>query len=153
MTEVTGPASSDRRTSPQSTASLDALLASLAPALQPGVWVYAQLPLASDPHALAPLASFREAEGWTVIVAEAIAEAAGLAPRFRAAWITLTVASELAGVGLTAAFARVLAEAGIACNVMAGVCHDHLFVPASQGATALACLQSLQRDAARKLAV
>lgn len=129
------------------------LLASLAPVLQPGVWVYAQLPLEADLQAFAPLATFREAEGWTVILSEAQAQAAGLTVHFRAAWITLTVASDLAGVGLTAAFARVLAEAGIACNVMAGVCHDHLFVPVEQGPAAMNCLDALQRDAARNLPV
>lgn len=128
---------------------LRALLADLEPVLQPGVWVYAQLPPDGDPSGLRPLASFWEAEGWTLILPEAAAQGAGLAPRFRAAWITLTVPSELDGIGLTAAFATALADVGIACNVMAGVCHDHLFVPVAQGPAALACLQALQRTAAR----
>lgn len=134
-------------------AALTALLARLEPALQPGVWVYAQLPPEADPYLLRPVATFREAEGWTLILAEDAARAAGLTSRFRAAWITLTVPSDLDGIGLTAAFATALAEAGIACNVMAGVCHDHLFVPAGQGPAALACLQALQRAAARDLTV
>jgi hypothetical protein len=127
---------------------LHTLIASLAPELQPGVWVYAQLPVTADPGPLQPLACFREAEGWTVVVAEDTALAAGLRVHFRAAWITLTVHSALEGVGLTAAFATALAEAGIACNVMAGVCHDHLFVPLAQGPAALDCLHRLQRAAA-----
>jgi hypothetical protein len=131
---------------------LQQLLASLTPELQDGVWVYAQLPVDADPQTLRPLATFRESEGWTLILPEPTAQAAGLTVRFRAAWITLTVPSELEGIGLTAAFATALAEAGIACNVMAGVCHDHLFVPADQGASALACLQALQHAAARDLA-
>ncbi len=130
------------------TASLPILLASLEPVLQPGVWAYAQLPQGADPGSLQPLACFREAEGWTVIVTEGCAQTAGLDIRFRAAWITLTVHSALDGIGLTAAFATALARAGIACNVMAGVCHDHLFVPVEHAAAALACLQALQQNAA-----
>jgi hypothetical protein len=127
---------------------LAALLASLEPELQPGVWVYAQLPTTARVSDLHALACFREAEGWTVVVAEETAQAAGLAVRFRAAWITLTVHSALEAIGLTAAFATALAEAGIACNVMAGVCHDHLFVPVAQGSAALTCLRTLQQRAA-----
>jgi len=132
---------------------LNHLLANLHPEWQAGVWVYAQLPADADPSPLQPLATFREAEGWTLILPEQTAQAAGLTVRFRAAWITLTVPSELEGIGLTAAFATALAEEGIACNVMAGVCHDHLFVPAERGPAALACLQALQRAAAHDLAV
>lgn len=130
------------------TPALRALIASLDATLQPGVWVYAQIPRNADPAAHQPLASFREAEGWTLIVEESRARASALPVRFRAAWITLSVHSALDGIGLTAAFARALAEAGIACNVMAGVCHDHLFVPIDQGEQALQCLRRLQTEAA-----
>lgn len=133
---------------PESNPALRALLAHLDAALQPGVWVYVQIPPDADPTAHQPLASFREAEGWTLILEESRARAAALPVQFRAAWITLSVHSALDGVGLTAAFAHALAEAGIACNVMAGVCHDHLFVPIEQGEQALQCLRRLQLEAA-----
>ena len=83
------------------------------------------------------VASFREAEGLTVVLSEEAARRAGLTPVFRAAWITLTVNSQLEDVGLTAAFSEVLAEAGISCNVIAAVHHDHLFVPVERGREAL----------------
>ena len=60
--------------------------------------------------------------------------------------ITLQVHSALEGVGLTAAVAGALAEAGIACNVVAGFHHDHLFVPWARRVEALAILQRLARS-------
>ena len=52
--------------------------------------------------------------------------------------ITLRVGSALTDVGLTALFSRTLADAGISCNVIAGLAHDHLFVGWEQGPRALA---------------
>jgi hypothetical protein len=63
---------------------------------------------------------------------------------FRAAWITLTVHSDLEAVGLTAAVSVALGAAGISCNVVAGTYHDHLFVPAQKAADAMAALRKLQ---------
>lgn len=63
---------------------------------------------------------------------------------FRAAWITLTVHSDLSAVGLTAAVAGALAQANISCNVIAGAYHDHLFVPFESAAQAMEILRRLQ---------
>ena len=128
---------------------LDQLLAALQPKLNPGVFVFAQVDKLSDALQLDALAAFRESEGVTVVVPEAQAVRAGLAIGFRAAWITLQVPSDLQAVGLTAAFSKALADAGISCNVMAAVHHDHLFVPADRGEDALACLQRLQSGVRR----
>ena len=51
--------------------------------------------------------------------------------------------STLTDVGLTALFSRTLADAGISCNVIAGLAHDHLFVGWDQGPQALALLGAL----------
>ena len=59
--------------------------------------------------------------------------------------ISLQVHSSLDGVGLTAAVSGLLAEHGIACNMVAAFHHDHLFVPADRAEEALALLQRLQR--------
>lgn len=63
------------------------------------------------------------------------------------AWarISLTVHSDLAAVGLTAAFAGALGREGISCNVIAGVHHDYLFVQWDRRADAMAALQELSR--------
>ena len=126
------------------------MLATLSPELHAGPVVYVALP----PGAVPPMgwddprliAAFREAEGWTLIIQ---GDGAGLPVLFRAAWITLTVQSDLAAVGLTAAFARALGDAGISCNVMAAAVHDHIFVPQGDGARALVALQDLQQAALR----
>jgi hypothetical protein len=86
----------------------------------------------------------REPEGLSAVLAEAEARRLGLPITFIAAWITLTVHSDLAAVGLTAAFSDALARAGIGCNVIAGVHHDHLFVPAERAQEAMEAMDALR---------
>ena len=57
--------------------------------------------------------------------------------------VSLTIQSDLAAVGLTAAFARALADHGISANVVAGFHHDHIFVPWASRDKALTALQEL----------
>ena len=71
---------------------------------------------------------FKEKEAVTLIVKKEWADRNRLEYSFVAAWITLTVHSSLAAVGLTAAFSTALAAAGISCNVVAAYYHDHIFV-------------------------
>jgi len=115
------------------------------PRLNEGVYAYASVPLATDLTGVSCLATFREAEGLTVILEEAEAQRLGWAVLFRAAWLTLTVHSDLHAIGLTAAFSTALAEAGVSCNVVAGAYHDHIFVPVESAQAALAVLQRLQQ--------
>ncbi|MEM5383782.1 ACT domain-containing protein [Paraburkholderia phymatum] len=126
---------------------LDQLLASMHPELNDGVYVFASVPLETDVEALMPVATFREKEGLTLVVEEKIATRAGLNVLFRSAWITLTVHSDLHAVGLTAAFAKALGEAGISCNVIAAAYHDHVFVPVDSAKNAMAQLVLLQKRA------
>ena len=120
------------------------LLRTMQPVLNEGVYAYCVLPPHIDARTLEALATFREREGVTVILEETAARAAGLSIRFRSAWITLNVHSDLDAVGFTAAFARVLGDAGIGCNVVAAAHHDHVFVPVERAAEALTCLRALQ---------
>ena len=125
---------------------LQSMLNSLAPILHEGVYVFATWPDSRpfDPGLI--VASIREADGLSVVLAETDAEKLGLAGEFRAAWITLDVHSALSAVGLTRAFSAALAKAGISCNVVAGIRHDHLFVPIDQAESAMAALRQLQAD-------
>ena len=82
---------------------------------------------------MAPFAVIREDEGVTVVLTRTDADRAGMAYNYVAARITLRVGSALTDIGLTALFSRILADAGISCNVIAGLAHDHLFVGWEQG--------------------
>ncbi|WP_319784055.1 ACT domain-containing protein [Oceanisphaera sp. IT1-181] len=92
---------------------------------------------------LAPVASFVEAEGLTLVVSKAAALKADLSFDSSFRQITLTVHSSLAAVGLTAAVSTQLASKGISANVIAAFYHDHIFVPAASAEAALSAIQEL----------
>ena len=122
------------------------LIRELQPRLHEGTFAFCALSSGEAVPASA-IGSFRESEGVTVIVPLDEARHAGLAPVFEAAWITLDVHSALEAVGLTAEVARVLTDAGIPCNIVAALHHDHLFVPADRAAAALRALRDLSGGA------
>ena len=74
----------------------------------------------------------REREGLTLIRPD---------PTGEWARISLGIHSSLDAVGLTAAFASRLAEAGISANVVAALYHDHIFVQWERREEALAALR------------
>lgn len=123
--------------------SLTTLLRSMTPVLNEGAYVFCSLTDATQLQGVQPLGSFQEREGLTVIVQRQQAEQLQLEIDYVAAWLTLNVHSALAAVGLTAAVAGALADAGISCNVIAGYYHDHLFVAHADGTRALGMLQQL----------
>lgn len=111
------------------------MVAEMAPVLDAQAWrfvVVAEGELPADAFAI-----IREAEGLSAIMP-------GEGGDF--ARITLMVHSALEAVGLTAAVSGALAEQGIACNVVAGFYHDHLFVPWQRREEALAVLQRLSQS-------
>lgn len=112
---------------------LAGMLAGMAPTLDARRWAFVLVEADAPADAFAVI---REDEGTTAII-----------PRDGGdfARITLMVHSALNGVGLTAAVATALAEAGIACNVVAGFHHDHLFVPWARAEEALDVLQRLSK--------
>ncbi len=117
------------------------LLDSLEPELDPEPWVYAVVD--RSPAGLEPFATVRETEGLTVVVTASEARRHGLEASTRQARITLTVHSSLEAVGMTAAFARALADRGLSCNVVAGYHHDHLLVPWDRRDEAVAALRAI----------
>lgn len=113
---------------------LAGMLAGMDPVLDAREWRFAVVE--GDPPEDA-FAIIREDEGLTAIVAQ---DGGGFAR------ITLMIQSALEGVGLTAAVSGALAGAGIACNIVAGFHHDHLFVPWERRDEALEVLQRLSQS-------
>lgn len=123
---------------------LQKLLASMAPDLHPGVFVFATLPPeAPRPTGIDPVMTFREREGETLILLEDEARAAGLAATYRCRMITLNIHSALDAVGFLAAITARLAAAGLGVNPVSGYFHDHLFVPADRADDAMAILGTI----------
>lgn len=123
-----------------------AMIAGMDPRLDDQVWCFvtAEDPAQAIDLMRSALATFREDEGLSLVVpAEAAAQADIAAQEF--ARITLQVTSALDGVGLTAAVSSALAEADIACNVVAAFRHDHIFVPAGRAEEAMELLEALAR--------
>ena len=87
-----------------------------------------------------PIASFEEAEGLTLVLPKEAADNSKLAYEGIFRCITLGIHSSLEAVGLTAAVAGILAEHGIAANVIAAYFHDHIFVQANLAEQAIGLL-------------
>ena len=119
-----------------------AMIAGMAPHRRPGRFVFVTAP-GRDDLIPAALASFREAEGLSLILPQDVARAQGLPDANPMACITLTVWSALDAVGLTAAVSAALQAEGIPANVVAAFHHDHVFVPEHLADRALAALTAL----------
>lgn len=129
---------------PGSVTDLYAMLVGMDPQLSMREWCFQPI---SDPRFIpdTAFAMIREEEGLCCILpAEA---AAADAPRFGK--ITLRIHSDLEGVGLTAAVSTALATSGIACNAVAGLHHDHLFIPWDKRHEAMKLLERLSLDTRR----
>ena len=106
-----------------------AMIAAMEPRLDTQAWRFVLLSPDKAPQLLgAAIGTFREDEGITAIVPSEVAGELGIEGSDFAR-ITLMVHSDLEGVGLTAAVSGALAEAGLACNLVAAFHHDHAFMP------------------------
>jgi len=124
---------------------LQKLISSVNPIIVEGDFVFVTIPEAAYGNAvhLAPIASFIESEGLTLIIPKdrADEEAIDYDGTFR--MITLQVHSSLSAVGLTAAVSKVLADEGVSANIVAAYFHDHIFVPSQKADEALRALQQI----------
>lgn len=124
---------------------LKAILKTLSPLLLEPTYVFCTVPNASygDYAETAPIASFQEHEGLTLVLTQASADSHGLAYEGLFSCISLQVHSSLEAVGLTAMVSGQLAAYNISANMIAGYYHDHLFVQSAQAEQALALLSNL----------
>ena len=123
---------------------LAVLLRSMNPVLGATPYGYVVWPDGSLPPVA--LATVAEAEGLTVVADWAALMEAELKPGvISGPWarISMTIHSDLAAVGLTAALAGALGAEGISTNVIAGFHHDHIFVPWDRRLDAMAALLAL----------
>ncbi len=128
---------------PSGETDLSKLLKSLTPKHNPGDYVFCTVNDLAAVKMEEIIMSFKEEDGYTIIVKKEIADTLGFQYSFVTAWITLTVHSSLTAVGLTATFSKVLSDHGISCNVVAGFYHDHIFVEKHQADKALTVLIQL----------
>jgi hypothetical protein len=119
------------------------LLAGLDPEVAAEPYVFTRAAGGEVRAGLRPFATVAEDEGLTLVVTREEADRLGLPYDYLAARITLRVHSDPAAVGMTAAFSRVLADAGLSCNVIAGFFHDHLLVPWDRADEAVRLLRGL----------
>ena len=122
---------------------LNKLLKTMKPKHNIGDYVFCVVNDLSGINIEEPILIFKEQEGNTIIIKKELADNLKLDYSFVAAWITLTVHSSLAAVGLTAAFSSALSKAGISCNVIAAFYHDHIFVDKKNAEKAIEILNKL----------
>jgi hypothetical protein len=125
---------------------LDQLLKNMRPTLHEGDYVFCTSKDMKGCDFNNIIMTFKEQEGITIILTQREADKLQLEYSFIAGWITLTVHSSLAAVGLTAAFSKALTEENISCNVVAGYFHDHIFVDKRDVQKAMTVLNKLSGD-------
>ncbi len=123
---------------------LATLLKNMKPVLNSGEYVFCTLSNTEKIDLNKVLGSFKEKEGTTLIITKEYANLMELSYTTIMSWISLEVHSSLEAVGLTAAFSKVLADANISCNVVAGYYHDHIFVLKQDAQRAIDLLKNLQ---------
>ena len=122
---------------------INEIIKNLNPKLNKGEYVFCSIKDINDINMIDIVSSFKESEGYSIIISKEEAIKNSLHFYFVSAWITLEINSSLDSIGLTSAFSKELTEAGISCNVLAGYHHDHIFVPYHKKAKAMKILGDL----------
>ena len=122
---------------------LNKLIKGLSPKLNDGEYVFTSIKNIELLNTSDAICTFKEKEGFTLILERSRADQLGLRYNFIASWITLEVHSSLNAVGLTSLFTTELADNAISCNVIAGYYHDHIFVSTKDSLKTLEILNHL----------
>ena len=122
---------------------LNKLIKGLSPKLNDGEYVFTSIKNIELLNTSEVICTFKEKEGFTLILERSRADQLGLRYNFIASWITLEVHSSLNAVGLTSLVTTELANNEISCNVIAGYYHDHIFVSTKDSLKALEILNYL----------
>lgn len=122
---------------------LNKLIKGLSPKLNDGEYVFTSIKNIELLNTSEVICTFKEKEGFTLILERSRADQLGLRYNFIASWITLEVHSSLNAVGLTSLVTTELANNEISCNVIAGYYHDHIFVSTKDSLKTLGILKHL----------
>ena len=123
---------------------LNELLASMAPHLNEGEYVFCSLQGEyGDYLHLNPITAFRETEGLSLVIPKQSAIDNNISADSTYRMITLTVHSSLEAVGLTAAVATKLTDHNISANVIAAFHHDHILVQTEKAEMAMNALSEI----------
>jgi len=124
---------------------LAVLLQNMEPVLNAGEYVFCTVENLSEiPDTDKVLFFFRETEAVTVVLKKETADEWSMIYSYIASWITLNIHSSLEAVGLTAAFANILKQENISCNVVAAYFHDHIFIAKEDAEKAMKALHTLR---------
>ncbi|WP_390912009.1 ACT domain-containing protein [Pseudosulfitobacter sp. SM2401] len=122
---------------------LNTLLGTMSADLIDDLFVFVTLKDRTMPDGLSPRMMFQEAEGITLILTQAQAQAHDLPFEFPCRMITLNIHSALEAVGFIAHIATELAKQDMGVNPVAGFFHDHLFVPDGREQDALTVISKI----------
>lgn len=120
---------------------LQTMLDSLDVERRPGTFTFVAVEVPTPGLLAAAHGMVTEGKLTTLVLPVESARRAGLPVVVEMAWLSLTVQSSLEAVGLTAAFAKILGDENISCNVLAGYHHDHILVPIDRADDAIAALK------------
>ncbi len=90
------------------------------------------------------LCSFKEINGYSIIISKNTAISNSLKYDFISAWITFDTITHLDSIGITSLFSSALSNENISCNVVASLNNDHIFVPFKKRIKALEILNNLE---------
>lgn len=115
--------------------------------LMPETYAYVTVPNGrSIPDNLTPLATFKEPEGWSLLLTEREAISSALPHAFWCRGISLQIQPSLFAVGLLAAISDRLSRAGISINIVSAYHRDYIFVPTIRAEETLGILRRMASE-------